>query len=110
MKCWNSAFNAEHSRVVIVTVQVGAVKIYVAAVDALKKKERQDETWFTEKKLMPFWVSSPAFEILRYFFQVCFESHPVYDQTQDSGAVFSLILRNFWCVGPHATCVFFLVI
>jgi hypothetical protein len=30
--------------VIIVVVQVWAVKIYVAAVEALRKKERQDET------------------------------------------------------------------
>jgi hypothetical protein len=30
-------------------VQVGEVKIYVATVEALKKKERQDETQFTTK-------------------------------------------------------------
>jgi hypothetical protein len=44
MKCWNSAFNAQGSREIIVAVQVGAVKIYVAAVEALKMKERQGET------------------------------------------------------------------
>jgi hypothetical protein len=44
MKWWNSAFNAQGSRVTIVVVQVGAVKIYVSAAEALKKKERQDET------------------------------------------------------------------
>jgi hypothetical protein len=49
MKCRNSAFNAERSRVTIVVVQVGAVKIYVAAVEALRKKERRDETQFTTK-------------------------------------------------------------
>jgi hypothetical protein len=49
MKCWNSAFNAQGSRVIIVVVQVGAVKIYVAAMEALRKKERQDETEFTTK-------------------------------------------------------------
>ncbi len=38
MKCWNSAFNAQGSRVIIVVVQVGAVKKYVAAVEALRKK------------------------------------------------------------------------
>jgi hypothetical protein len=32
--------NAQGSRVIIVVVQVGAVKIYVAAVEALRKKER----------------------------------------------------------------------
>jgi len=49
MKCWNSAFNAQGSRVIIVVVQVGAVKIYVAAVEALRKKERGDEIQFTTK-------------------------------------------------------------
>jgi hypothetical protein len=49
MKCWNSAFNAQGSRVIIVVVQVGAVRIYVAVVFALRKKERGDETQFTTK-------------------------------------------------------------
>jgi hypothetical protein len=40
MKCWNSAFNAQGSRLIIVVVHVGAVKIYVAAVEALRKKEK----------------------------------------------------------------------
>jgi hypothetical protein len=47
MKCWNSAFNAQRSRVIIVVLQLGAVKIYV--VEALRRKERQDETQFTTK-------------------------------------------------------------
>jgi len=34
---------------ITVVVQVGAVKIYVAAVEVLRKKERQDETQFTTK-------------------------------------------------------------
>jgi hypothetical protein len=33
----------------MVIVQVGAVKIYVAAVEALRKSETQDETQFTSK-------------------------------------------------------------
>jgi hypothetical protein len=36
-------------RVIGVVVQVGAVKIYIAAVEALRKKERQDGTQFTTK-------------------------------------------------------------
>jgi hypothetical protein len=48
-KCWNSAFNAQGSRLIIVVVQVRAVKMYVGAVEALRKKERQDETQFTTK-------------------------------------------------------------
>jgi len=59
MKCWYSAFNAQGSRLIIVFVQLGAVKIYVAAVEALRKKERQDETQFTTK-IDGFWVSSPV--------------------------------------------------
>jgi hypothetical protein len=42
-------FNAKGLRVIIVVVQVGAVKIYVATVQALRKKESQDETQFTTK-------------------------------------------------------------
>ncbi len=41
MKCWNSIFNAQGSRVILVVVQVGAVKIYVTAMEALRKKERE---------------------------------------------------------------------
>jgi hypothetical protein len=44
MKFWYSAFNAQGSRVTIVVVQVGAVKIYVAAVETVRKSERGDET------------------------------------------------------------------
>jgi len=43
-KCSISAFNAQGSRGIIVAVQVGAVKIYVAAMESLRKKERQGET------------------------------------------------------------------
>ncbi len=48
MKCWNSAVNALGSRVIIV-VTTRAVKIYVSAVEALKKKKRGDEAQFTTK-------------------------------------------------------------
>ncbi len=67
MKCCNNsvsnaetqAFNAQGSRLTIIVVQLGAVKIYVAAVEALRKKERPDETKFTTK-IDCFWVSSPV--------------------------------------------------
>jgi len=42
IKCWNSASNAQGSRLIIVVVQVRVMKLYVAAVEALRKKER---TW-----------------------------------------------------------------
>jgi hypothetical protein len=46
----SSAFNARGSRVIIVVVHLGEVKIYVAAaVEALTNKERQDVTQFTTK-------------------------------------------------------------
>jgi hypothetical protein len=51
----SGSFNAQRLRVMIVAVQVGAVKIYVAAVEALRKKERQDETQLPPK-LLVFWV------------------------------------------------------
>ncbi len=40
------AFNAQGSRLIMVVVQLRAVKTYVAAVEALRKRERQDETQF----------------------------------------------------------------
>jgi hypothetical protein len=39
--------HAQGSGVIIVAVQVGAVKIYVAATEALRKEERGYETQFT---------------------------------------------------------------
>jgi hypothetical protein len=45
----NSAFNAQGSRVIIVVDQVEGLKIYVAAVEALRKKEIGGETQFTTK-------------------------------------------------------------
>ncbi len=57
MKCWNSvrnaAFNAQGSRGIIVVVQVRGVEIYVAAMDALRKTERQGETQETIKIIKP---------------------------------------------------------
>jgi hypothetical protein len=51
MKCGNATFNAQGSRVIIVVVQVGAVKISVAAVKALGENERGDETHSSPPKL-----------------------------------------------------------
>jgi hypothetical protein len=47
MKCWKSAFNAQGSRLIIVTLHVGAMKVYATTVEALaylKKKKRQGKT------------------------------------------------------------------
>ncbi len=48
-----SASNAQGSRVIIVDVQVGAVKLHVAVVQALRKNETQDGTQFTTKIGVP---------------------------------------------------------
>jgi predicted oxidoreductase (fatty acid repression mutant protein) len=44
-----SAFNAQGLRVIVVVGEVGAVKMYEAVVEALRKKERGNETQFTTK-------------------------------------------------------------
>ncbi len=53
--CLISAFNAQGSRGIIVAVLVGAVKIYVAAMEALRKKQKDrvklrnhQNWWFSE--------------------------------------------------------------
>jgi hypothetical protein len=43
------SINAEGSRLIILVVQVGAVNIYVAALEAIRKKERHGETQFISK-------------------------------------------------------------
>jgi hypothetical protein len=63
-------------KLIIVIIQVVAVRIYVAAVEELMKKERQDETQFTIKiagKNYVFWVPAISFckiFIPRYMFDV----------------------------------------
>jgi hypothetical protein len=47
-------FNAQGSRLILVIVRVGEVEIYVAAMEALRKKERQDEDHSLPPKLMVF--------------------------------------------------------
>ncbi len=70
------------------------MKIYVTTVEALTEKERQDETQFTTKidgflSFIPCWM-------LMYFFAGFLLSHPVYDQTQGSGAVFFFLFLLYW--------------
>jgi len=69
----------------MVAAQAVAVKIYVAAVEALMKKERQGET---QGILMVLWFH-PLLNANALICRFFFESHPVYDQTQGTGAVFS---------------------
>jgi hypothetical protein len=61
-KCWNSAFNAQGSRLTIVVVQVWSVKIHVPAVEALRQKERKDRTKLSlPQKLMVLNTKSDGF-------------------------------------------------
>jgi hypothetical protein len=70
MKSWNSAFNAQGLRLIIVGVRAGAaVKIYRAALEALRKKERPDETQFTIKISGE---TSPGSQLLRFFIKFSF--------------------------------------
>jgi hypothetical protein len=48
MKCWNSAFNAQGLRLIIVVVQVGAGCICSSSAGA-QEKGKEDETQFTTK-------------------------------------------------------------
>ncbi len=74
MKCWNSAFNAQGSRVIIIIVQIGVVKVHVAAVEVLRKKKREDENQFTTVEKL-IWVpvisfcktSFPLMHLMAYY-------------------------------------------
>ncbi len=69
MKCWNLAFNARGSRLFIVVVKLGSVKIYVAAVEALRRKKKQDESQFTTK-IDSFLSFIPRWMLMYFFLQV----------------------------------------
>jgi hypothetical protein len=43
MKCWNSTFNAQGLKIIIIIVHVGVVKIPITIVDVFKKNEIHDE-------------------------------------------------------------------
>ncbi len=62
------------------------MKISVVGVEALKRKEREDETQFTTK-LNGFLSYTPALNANLFSIDF-FLSHPVYDQTHGYGAVF----------------------
>jgi hypothetical protein len=96
IKSWNSAFNAQ---VIIVVVQVGAVEIYVATVEALRRKEREGQNRMKlslrQKEMVHFWLSPPFPQpatpgrLMYSFAGFFFECHPILDETQGSSAVFS---------------------
>jgi hypothetical protein len=71
------------------------MKIYVAAVEALRKNERQGETQFSTE-IDGFFVSPPPpppLNVNVFFFQGFYESHLGYDQTQCSNAIYFLFIK-----------------
>jgi hypothetical protein len=76
-----SAFNAQGLRGIIVPVKVGAAKICGAAG---KKKDRVKLI-----KIVRFLSFTPPLDANLLFCSFFLKSHPVYDQTQRTGAVFS---------------------
>jgi hypothetical protein len=61
LKCWNSTFNAQGSRLLIIIVHVKTMRIYVTIVEVFMKKERRDEIQFTTKidgflSFTPRWI------------------------------------------------------
>jgi len=63
------------------------VKIYVAAVEALRKKERQDETEFTTQIDGFLSLIPPPLNAHVLFCSFFLKFHPIYDQTQGYGAL-----------------------
>jgi len=65
MKCWNSAFYAQGSRLIIVVVQVWALKIYVAA-----EEGKEGMKLSLPPKLMEKLVWVPVISFCKFSFQV----------------------------------------
>jgi hypothetical protein len=83
MKCWKSTFNAQRSKLIILALQVGAVKIYASNSEgASLPKEKGKTEWNSVHHKN--WGAPPVNANVFNFF----ESHPIYDQTQGSSAVF----------------------
>jgi hypothetical protein len=66
MKCRYSAFNAQGSRLIIVVVQLGAVKIYVAAVEELRKKERRITLMYLTFVLLEAFLNQASWVVLSF--------------------------------------------
>jgi hypothetical protein len=86
MKFWNSAFNAQASRVNVVVVQARE-NICSKSGGAQKK----GKTVYVLPKLSFCEFQTPPRQMLVYFFAGFFLISPMYGQTQDSSAVFSLL-------------------
>jgi hypothetical protein len=73
MKCENSAFNAQGSRVILVVAHVGAaVKKYVAAVEEHRKKgkDRMKLSLSITKNWWKNWFGSQLFHFVKFSFSV----------------------------------------
>jgi len=71
MKCWNPAFNVQGKRVIIAVVQVGVMKIYVAAVEALRTKGKTGWNAIISPKLIKKLVWVPVISLCKIFIPSC---------------------------------------
>jgi len=94
MKSWNSAFDAHRSREIITAVV--SVIIYVAAMEALSKKERKIGWNSITNKTDRFLSLTPPLNANVRFLYLFLQPHPVYDQTQGSGTFFSLLYLHLY--------------
>jgi hypothetical protein len=83
MECWNSAFNAQGLRVIFVIVQVGALKIYVVAVGALREKGKIGWNSVYHKKWWKTSLGPSYFTLLKFSFSVT-RLMPYYAETDHS--------------------------
>jgi hypothetical protein len=89
IKCWNSAFNAQCSRVIIVVVQVGA-PLWQQWRRSRKRRDRMKLNYHQNWRFPQF---HPQLNAHVYFCRFKKKIHLVYDQTQGSGAIFSITLQ-----------------
>jgi hypothetical protein len=77
--------------VITVVVHVGAMKIYVAVVEVIRKKERRGENWMKLSLALAMVISEfePPLKANVLFSRLKKKTHLVLGQTQGTGALFS---------------------
>jgi hypothetical protein len=94
MKFWNSAFDAQGSRLIIVVVHVRAVKKYICSSSTGGAQENGKTGWNSVYH-QNWWFSEyhPMSNANVPFCKFLKNSHLVYDQTQGSAAVPVLLYK-----------------
>jgi hypothetical protein len=101
------AFNAQGSRLIMVVVQLRAVKTYVAAVEALRKRERQDETHFPII-IDGFLSFIPRWMLTCFFARFCWISPLCMTKLRVLVLCFSYFTDNSNILHPSKECFFWL--